>query len=48
MILNVYKERTWTSFDVVAKVKNVLKVNKAGHAGTLDPLAEGVLIVLTD
>ncbi len=47
MILNINKPKTWTSFDVVAKVRGALKVKKAGHAGTLDPLAEGVLIVLT-
>ena len=48
MILNVYKEKGWTSHDVVAKLRGVLGVKKIGHAGTLDPLAEGVLIVLTD
>lgn len=48
MILNLYKEKGWTSFDVVAKVKGILGTKKVGHAGTLDPLAEGVLIVLTD
>ena len=48
MILNVYKPKGWTSFDVVAKLKKVLGTKKIGHAGTLDPLAEGVLIVLTD
>lgn len=48
MILNIYKPKNWTSFDVVAKARGVLKVKKAGHAGTLDPLAEGVLIVLTE
>ncbi len=52
MILNVYKERGWTSFDVVAKVRGILSTKlgkkvKVGHAGTLDPLAEGVLIILT-
>lgn len=47
VILNINKPKTWTSFDVVAKVRGVLKVKKAGHAGTLDPLAEGVLLVLT-
>lgn len=47
MIINVYKPKDWTSFDVVAKVRGILGVKKAGHAGTLDPLAEGVLIVLT-
>lgn len=38
----------WTSFDVVKKVKNLLKVKKVGHAGTLDPLASGLLILCTD
>ncbi len=47
MILNVYKPKDWTSFDVVAEIRGILGVKKAGHAGTLDPLAEGVLIVLT-
>lgn len=47
MILNVYKPKDWTSFDVVKKLGNVLNEDKVGHAGTLDPLAEGVLIVLT-
>src|SRR3989339_1457679 len=47
MILNIFKPKNWTSFDVVAKVRGVLKVKKAGHAGTLDPLAEGVLVILT-
>ena len=44
-IFNVYKEAGWTSFDVVAKLRNLFKVKKIGHAGTLDPDAEGVLIV---
>lgn len=48
MILNVYKEKNWTSADVVAKMKGILRPRKIGHAGTLDPLAEGVLILLTD
>lgn len=48
VILNVYKEINWTSHDVVAKLRSVLGTKKIGHAGTLDPLAEGVLIVLTD
>jgi len=49
--LNVYKEKDWTSFDVVAKIRGLLgggRKRKVGHAGTLDPLAEGVLIILTD
>lgn len=48
MILNIYKPKNWTSFDVVAKVRNKFRTRKVGHAGTLDPLAEGVLLVLTD
>ena len=48
MILNVYKPVNWTSFDVVAKLRGILGTKKIGHAGTLDPLADGVLIVLTD
>ena len=41
----VDKDRDWTSFDVVAKLRNMLKFKKAGHAGTLDPLATGLLIL---
>lgn len=48
VIINVYKEKDWTSFDVVAKLRGVLNTKKVGHAGTLDPLAEGVLVILTD
>lgn len=48
MIINVYKPINWTSFDVVAKLRGILKTKKIGHAGTLDPLAEGVLLILTD
>jgi tRNA pseudouridine55 synthase len=48
MIYNVFKSKGFTSFDVVAKVRKQLNIKKVGHAGTLDPLAEGVLIVLTD
>lgn len=47
MILNINKPQNWTSYDVVAKVKSTLNIKKVGHAGTLDPLATGVLIVLT-
>jgi len=39
------KPYQWTSFDVVRKVRNALKIKKVGHAGTLDPLATGLLIV---
>lgn len=42
-ILNVYKEKDWTSFDAVAYLRKVLGVKKIGHLGTLDPLATGVL-----
>lgn len=37
----------WTSFDVVSKVRNAVGVKKVGHAGTLDPLATGLLIICT-
>ena len=37
----------WTSFDIVRKVRNLIKIPKVGHAGTLDPLATGLLIVCT-
>ena len=43
--LNVYKEQGYTSFDVVAKLRGILKQKKIGHTGTLDPMAEGVLLV---
>jgi tRNA pseudouridine55 synthase len=39
------KERGWTSFDVVAKLRGITRIKKIGHAGTLDPLATGLLIV---
>jgi tRNA pseudouridine55 synthase len=41
------KPLTWTSFDVVKKMKGILKSKKIGHAGTLDPLATGLLVVCT-
>ena len=44
-IINVYKERGFTSHDVVAKLRGILKMKKIGHTGTLDPEAEGVLPV---
>jgi len=46
-ILLLNKPLTWTSFDVVRKVKNTLRIKKIGHAGTLDPLATGLLILCT-
>ena len=45
-VLNVRKARGWTSHDVVAKVRRLAGQRRVGHAGTLDPLAEGVLPVL--
>lgn len=44
-IINVYKEKGYTSFDVVARLRGILKQKKIGHTGTLDPDAEGVLVV---
>jgi len=41
----INKPLEWTSFDVVKKVRNALRIKKVGHAGTLDPLASGLLIV---
>lgn len=46
-ILLIDKPKGWTSFDVVKKVKYSLKLKKVGHAGTLDPLATGLLLVGT-
>jgi len=46
-VLLVNKPYQWTSFDVVKKLKFGLKVRKIGHAGTLDPLATGLLILCT-
>lgn len=44
-IVNVYKEKGYTSFDVVAKMRGIFHQKKIGHTGTLDPDAEGVLPV---
>ena len=44
-IVNVYKEKGFTSFDVVAKMRGIFHQKKIGHTGTLDPDAEGVLPV---
>lgn len=44
-IIIVNKPAGWTSFDVVAKIRNLTKVKKVGHSGTLDPIATGVLPV---
>ena len=45
-VLNINKEAGWTSHDVVAKVRHLLGGVKVGHAGTLDPMATGVLPIL--
>ena len=47
MILNINKPIGWTSFDVVKKVRWIIKEKKVGHGGTLDPFAEGVLMLCT-
>jgi len=46
-ILLINKPLDWTSFDVVNKLRYKLKIKKIGHAGTLDPLATGLLILCT-
>ena len=46
-VLLINKPLRWTSFDVVRKIRNAIKIKKVGHAGTLDPLATGLLIVCT-
>ena len=44
-ILPVKKPEGWTSFDVIAKLRGVLRIKRLGHSGTLDPMATGVLPV---
>lgn len=44
-IIAINKPKDWTSFDVVNKIKHMVKPNKIGHLGTLDPMATGVLLV---
>ncbi|MBR9998406.1 MAG: tRNA pseudouridine(55) synthase TruB [Cyclobacteriaceae bacterium] len=46
MIL-IDKSYQWTSFDVIKKIRNTIGIKKVGHAGTLDPLATGLLIICT-
>ena len=43
----INKPLRWTSFDVVRKIRNLIRIKKVGHAGTLDPLATGLLIICT-
>lgn len=45
--LLIDKPLHWTSFDVVRKIRGAIRIKKVGHAGTLDPLATGLLIVCT-
>ena len=44
-VLLVDKEQSWTSSDVVVKLKGILRQRRVGHAGTLDPMATGLLVV---
>lgn len=46
-VLLINKPLQWTSFDVVKKIRNTIKIKKVGHAGTLDPLATGLLVICT-
>ncbi|MEJ7586448.1 MAG: tRNA pseudouridine(55) synthase TruB [Ferruginibacter sp.] len=46
-VVLIDKPLHWTSFDVVRKLRSILQIKKIGHAGTLDPLATGLLIVCT-
>ena len=46
-VLLINKPLHWTSFDAVRKIRNLIRIKKVGHAGTLDPLASGLLIVCT-
>lgn len=46
-MLLIDKPLNWTSFDVVAKIRTTTRCSKVGHAGTLDPLATGLLILCT-
>jgi len=46
-VLLIDKALDWTSFDVIRKIRSLIKIKKVGHAGTLDPLATGLLIVCT-
>lgn len=46
-VVLVNKPLKWTSFDVIGRLRKIYKIKKIGHAGTLDPLATGLLIVCT-
>jgi len=47
LIIPIWKPVDWTSFDVVKNIRNQIKPSKVGHAGSLDPFAEGVLMLCT-
>ena len=46
-VLLINKPLEWTSFDVIQQLRYIIKIRKIGHAGTLDPLATGLLIICT-
>jgi tRNA pseudouridine55 synthase len=46
-VILIDKPLEWTSFDAVRKIRNLVRIKKVGHAGTLDPLATGLLIICT-
>jgi tRNA pseudouridine55 synthase len=46
-ILLVNKPKGWSSFDVVKKLRSLFRIKKIGHAGTLDPMASGLMIIIT-
>ena len=46
-IFLIHKPKRWTSFDVVAKMRSIFHFEKIGHAGSLDPLATGLMVVCT-
>jgi len=46
-VLLIDKDQHWTSFDVVNCIRSAIRIKKVGHAGTLDPLATGLLIICT-
>ena len=46
-VILIDKPLHWTSFDAVRKIRNLVRIKKVGHAGTLDPLATGLLIICT-
>jgi len=46
-VLLIDKPLKWTSFDVIRRIRSMIRIKKVGHAGTLDPLASGLLIVCT-